>query len=139
MRRNGETNPVTILVVIALAGLGFFLFHVAPIYLDNLNVKEIVGQAFNNYFIEGEDRARTMLLVRMNEREKSVTHSEYDDSGEVVVKPGYGITPEQVEFDFDEKEKILTVRLTYERVVLFSPLKKFKVYRFVVEKKGKRL
>ena len=139
MRRNGETNPVTILVVIALGAAGFFAFHVAPVYLDNLDVKEVVGQAFNNYFIEGEERARTILLTRLNQREKSVTHSEEDEAGNIITVPGYGIEPEQFEFEFDEKEKILTARLTYDRVVVFSPLKKFKVFHFVVEKKGKRL
>lgn len=130
-----ETNPVTVLLVIALAGAGFYGFHVAPLYLDNLEVKEAAAEAFNTWIVEGEERARFKLMLRLNGKGTGY-HHEIDDDGVEQVKPGLGIPDEQVTFDFDDGKRVLTVSIAYTRLVQFKPLEKRKTYSFSVMKSG---
>ncbi|PZR16100.1 MAG: hypothetical protein DI536_07345 [Archangium gephyra] len=137
MRRNGETNPVTWIVVLALIGVGFYGFHVGPVYMDNLEVKEAASEAFNVYFNDGEDLARRKLIIRLNEKNFG-THLEVDENGVESWKPGLGIDPERVTF-VEGGDGTLRVTVSYDRVVIFSPLKKRKTFHVSAEKVGKRL
>lgn len=137
MRRNGETNPVTWIVVLALAGAGFYGFHVGPVYMDNLEVKEAAAEAFNVYWNENEDSARAKLVSRLNQKNQS-KHLEVDENGVEAWKPGLGIDPERVTFT-EGGDGTLTVRVNYDRVVIFSPLKKRKTFNVTAEKVGKRV
>lgn len=137
MRRNGETNPVTIIVLVLIAAAGFYAFHVVPVYMDNLDVRTYVGEAFSQYWLQGEASARANLIITMNDKQKAVSHVGLNKRGEREVMMGYGIEPEDVKFTLDERTKVVTVRLEYDRVVTFAPLKKYKVFHFVVEKSGK--
>ena len=139
VRNNGETNPGTVLFFVALAVAGFYGFHVVPIHFDNLEVKEASVEAFNAWFSKGEKAAQDGLVMRLNEKNPDVTHFEVAEDGSTSLKPGFGITPEQVSFVFDEDKKILTVRVAYDRVVEFKPLKKRKTFHLVAEKTGKEL
>ena len=139
MRKNGETNPVTILLFIAIAGVAFFAFHVGPLYIDNLEAREAANEGFNNYFLRNEVYARDMLLARLNDRSPNTSHYAIDDNGNEVVRPGYGLTQDNLSFIYNEQSKELTVRIEYDRMVVFSPLKKRKIYHLIAEKKGKRL
>ncbi|MGV3625539.1 MAG: hypothetical protein ACO1OB_32310 [Archangium sp.] len=136
MRRNGETNPVTWLVVLALIGAGFYGFHVGPVYMDNLEAKEAASEAFNVYWNDGEDIARKKLVIRLNEKGIG-NHLEVDENGVETWKPGLGIDPERV--TFVEQGGTLRVTVSYDRVVVFSPLKKRKTFHVTAEKVGKRL
>lgn len=138
MRRNGETNPGTILAVVALLCGGFYVFHAGPVYTGNLEVKEAVGEAFNKYFLDGEVVARDMLLIRLNVKAKDQTHLEVDEEGTETWEPGFGIQDDNVTFTYDEKDKRLTVRVEYDRVVDFKPLKYRKVFHVVAEKSGQQ-
>ncbi len=134
-----ETNPVTVLVLIALVGAGFYGFHVAPLYLDNMEVKEACDEAFNAYIQQGEGPARHRLMIRLNVKnlvnEKVIGwHFAVDDDGVETIKPGLGLTDEQVTFDFDDQTRKLTVAVNYTRTVQFNPLKKRKTYRFSAQK-----
>ncbi|MFT3708305.1 MAG: hypothetical protein QM817_11685 [Archangium sp.] len=137
LRRNGETNPVTWIVVILLAAAGFYIFHVGPVYMGNLEMKEAASEAFNYYWTNGEDAARSKLLNRMNVINADTLHLEVDEDGVEAWKPGYGITEEMV--TFIENEKKLTVRVEYDRWVEFKPLKKRKKFHLIAEKTGTRL
>ena len=64
MRRNGETNPGTIVAIIAVALGAFYGVWVAPVYWDNLEVKEAVTEAFNVYWVSGENEARVKAFAR---------------------------------------------------------------------------
>lgn len=135
MRKNGETNPGTIIFLVIVTAIGFYGFHVLPVYYGNLEVKEAVGEAFNAYFSSSEKVAQEGLMMRLN-RNADVSHLEIDESGAESLKPGYGVSEDNVSFTFDQNTGQLAVRLTYDRIVEFKPLKKRKTYHFVVEKTG---
>lgn len=136
MRRNGESNPVTWIVVLALIGAGFYGYHVGPVYMDNLEVKEAAAEAFNVYWTDGETVARRKLIIRLNEKGFG-THLEVDENGVESWKPGLGIDPERV--TFTDSAGTLRINVSYERVVIFTPLKKRKTFQVSAEKVGKRL
>lgn len=135
VRRNGETNPVTILIIIAVAAAGFYGYHVAPVYMDNMEAKGAVEQAFNVYWLEGEKNAKDKLLIRLNEKGVG-NHLVVDENGVESWRSGLGIDPDNVVFD--ESNGKLSVRVTYDRVIQFDPLKKRKTFHIVAEKVGKR-
>lgn len=138
MRKNGESNPVTILVIIALVAAGFYVFHVGPLYMDNLDAKEAAAEGFNNYFNDGMEAARARMLIRLNAKSPGTSHYELDKEGVESIQPGFGLTEDNVTFTFDEHDKRLTVRIEYDRIVEFAPFKKRKVYHLIAEKTGTR-
>lgn len=140
VRNNGESNPATYVLLVLLALVGYYAYFVVPVYLDNLEVKEAVSEAHNGWFTEGgRAQSRDRLLVRLNQRNPDVTHFEVDEAGVETEKPGFGITQEQVSFDYDESSKRLTIRVEYDRIVTFVPFKKRKTYHFVVERTGAQI
>ncbi len=137
MRNHGESaNPVTYLMFLALGAAGFYAFHVGPLYYDNIAAKDAVGECWSTYILKGEKFAVEQLLVRLNAKSPDTSHIETNEEGVESVVPGYGVKPEQVTIDFDEKSRKLTVRLEYDRIVDFKPFKKRKVYHLVAEKTG---
>jgi hypothetical protein len=137
LRRNGETNPVTWIVVVLLIGAGFYGYHVGPVYMGNMEMKEAAAEAFNVYWSEGEKTALDKLLIRVNSPKTGVTHLEVDEDGVESWKDGFGITSEMV--TFTEVGGKLTVRVEYDRYVDFKPLKKRKKFHLIAEKTGTRL
>ncbi len=135
MRNNGETNPGTYVVVALLAAAGFYVYHVAPVYWDNMEAKEAASEAVSVYVLSGEEVARNGLLYRLNNNQ-SVSHFEVDEEGVESIKPGYGLEPENITIDVDEKTKKIVVRIEYNRIIEFSPLKKRKNFHLVAEKIG---
>lgn len=127
---------MTFLVLLALAAAGFYVFHVGPVYMGNFDVKEKVGGAFNRFFFDGEDNAKKSLLNQLNDLSTDVQHLEVDEEGNEKWVPGYGVDPDNVTFDYNESTKSLTVRVTYDRVVDFKPLKYRKVFHLTAEKSG---
>jgi hypothetical protein len=137
VRNHGESaNPVTYLFLLALAGVAFWGYHVGPLYLDNLEAKDAAGEAWSTYLLKGEDYALNQMLVRLNNKNPGTSHYEVDDEGVESVKPGFGVTKDNITFDMNEETKTLSVRLEYDRIVEFKPLKKRKIYHLVAEKKG---
>ncbi len=136
MRNDGETNPVTYLVVALLAGAIFYAYHVGPLYIDNLEAREAAAEAYNVYMLSGEATALQKLLIRLNAKSPNTSHYEVDEEGVESVKPGYGLTEDNVKITFDEASRKLTVRIEYDRIVEFAPLKKRKSYHLVAEKTG---
>ncbi len=135
MRNNGETNPGTYVAVVLIAAVGFYCFHVAPVYWDNLEAKEAASEALSVYILKGEKPARDGLLFRLN-NVQTVSHYEVDDEGVESIKPGYGLNEDNVVITADEKLNKIIVRVEYDRIVEFAPLKKRKQYHLVAEKIG---
>jgi hypothetical protein len=136
VRSNGETNPATILLVVALAAAGFYGFHVVPLYLDNLEVREACDQSFNVYVLEGEASARDKLMQRLNGSRGIGWHFAENDEGQEVKQVGLGVKESDVTIDFDSQSKQLLVRVEYQRTIQFKPLKTRKTYRFSAQKSG---
>lgn len=123
---------MTVLVVLALAAAGYYGWHVVPLYMDNVDVREAADQAFNVYVLDGEKAASEMLMLRLNG--KIGWHYEVDDEGVEQVKPGLGLTEDNYLIEFDEKTRKLTVRIEYQRTIEFAGLKKRKTYPFLAQK-----
>ena len=136
MRKNGETNPVTYLLVVLIAAALFYAFHVGPVYWDNLTVKEAAQEAVNVYILNGEDAAKAGMLSRLNVKSPETSHFEVDADGVESEKPGFGLTEDNVTFTLDEHTKKLTLRVEYDRTIQFKPLKKRKTYHLMIEKVG---
>jgi hypothetical protein len=137
VRNHGDSiNPVTYVVLLAVAGALFYGYHVGPLYLDNLEAKDAVGEAWATYLQRGEDYSMNQLLVRLNAKNPGTSHYEVDDEGVESIKPGFGVTKDNVTIEFDEASRMLKVRLEYDRIVEFKPLKKRKIYHLIAEKKG---
>ncbi len=136
MRKNGETNPVTYVFVVLFAALAFYAFHVAPLYWDNLKAKEAAAEAFSVYLLSGEDVAIQNMLIKLNARSPDTSHYEVNEEGVESIQPGYGLTEDNVKVILDEANKKLTIRIEYDRIVEFKPLKKRKSYHLVAEKIG---
>jgi hypothetical protein len=139
VRRNGETNPVTVVLVLALAGAGFYVYHVAPVYMDNMEAKEAATECFNTYWSDGPEVARNRLLNRLNGAKSGTSHLTTDENGVEVVVPGLGLENEQVTIVLQPETRKLTVRIEYERTIRFAPLKKYKKFHLVAEKVGTQL
>ena len=139
VRRNGETNPVTVLLVLALVGASFYVYHVAPVYMDNMEAKEAASECFNTYWSEGRDRALDRLLNRLNNAKSGTSHLASDENGVEVVVPGLGLERDQIAILENKDTRTLTVRIEYERTIRFAPLKKYKKFHLVAEKVGTQL
>ena len=133
MRNNGETNPATYLVGAVLIAVGFYVYHVAPVYWGNLEAKEAAAQAAGVYVLSGEKAAVDGILFRLNNN-REVKHLEVKEDGTEEWKDGYGILEDNVLVKLDESTKKLTVRIEYDRFVDFAPLKKRKKFHLVAEK-----
>ena len=136
MRNNGETNPGTYVFLVLVAAAGFYVFHVAPLYWDNLEAKDAANEAFAVWQMKGEKVAHDNLMARLNLKSTGTSHYEVDADGVESIKPGYGVTDDNVTIAFDESTRKLTVRIEYDRIVEFAPLKKRKSYHLVAEKTG---
>jgi hypothetical protein len=137
VRNHGDSiNPVTYILLLAIAGALFYGYHVGPLYLDNLEAKDAVGEAWSTHILKGEEFAVNQMLVRLNQKNPGTSHYEVDEDGLETIKPGFGVTKDNVTVEWDENTRMLKVRLEYDRIVEFKPLKKRKIYHLVAEKKG---
>lgn len=134
MRSNGETNPATIIVAVALIGAAYYGFFVVPLYLDNLEVREACDEAFNVYVLQGEDMARQKLMFRLNGPRGIGWHFETDEDGDEVKKVGLEVNEDDVTVKFDDKTKELLVRVEYTRTIQFKPFEKRKTYPFSAQR-----
>lgn len=133
-----DTNPLTVLLVVAVLGGLFYGFHVGPLYLDNLDVKEACQMAINTWTSEDNlVKGQGALNKRLNMSDLG-WHFGEDDDGLEVIKPGLGIPDENMVLEEDDSGLERTCRVTYSRTIQFSPLKKRKTYPFVVQVKQVR-
>jgi hypothetical protein len=136
MRATGKVNFVGVLMLAALAGGVYWLMTFGMLYVDHYEVKEAVAVAYNKWLQVTPDRIRTELKNDLDSL-KFGTHEEVDKgSGETRVKPGLGITDEQIVIEEDLVRKWVRVTVTYDRKVQLVPTQKTRVVRFVAEKKG---
>jgi hypothetical protein len=140
MKPSGKVNPVSVLALLALGGATYWAILFLPVYYDNLEVKEALDAAFSQARVEGEERAKTWLMRRLNGVTPGQgtlgTHLEVDEDGVERELPGLGVPEENVTFTWDDRESTLTLRVEYDRVVVLKPSDKRKVLHFVAEKKG---
>jgi hypothetical protein len=134
----GETNPYTILLLLGLAVAGYFGFYYIPFWLDHLEVREAVDQAYNVAILEGEESAKSRLLMRLNSgtggNPPVGEHFEVNEDGVEEIKKGLGLTEEQIVITNNPPN--LSIRIDYARTFVMKPSEKRRVVRFSFEKKG---
>lgn len=132
----GKVNPISVLVIAALIGGGWYGFIVVPLYFDNLDVREAFDQALNVTVLEGVDRGRASAMNRINGQ--IGWHYQIDEeTGKELVAPGLGVDPESLEIEVDTQAKEMTGHFEYTRVVQLKPFEKRKSYHYVHDKKVK--
>ena len=132
----GETNPFSVLLLLALAAGGWWLYVFGPVYWDNLEVKDAVAKSVNQAVLEGDANAQITLLIQLN---RTVGwHYQVDEETQAEqVKAGLGLEKEQVLVKTDSDAKMITVRVEYDRTFQLVPFKQRKTLHFVVLKQGK--
>lgn len=132
MRTVGKTNPLTVLLVLAVGFGAWWGFLFIPVYLDQMEVKEATRQILN---LIPQSRspidAAANPLFRLNSQVG--WHFVVDEeTGVETVAPGLGLTvDDNVTVDVDTAAKLVTVRIEYDRVVQWKPLQRRKTLHFV--------
>lgn len=136
MRASGKVNVIGLAIVGAfVAGLYWVTFF-GPLYLDNLDVKELAQGAYGQRGrIKGE-LIRADLIAKLSGL-RIGTHETYDNAtGQWKVVEGLGIPDEDVVVEDDTVRKTLLVRVTYARKIVLWPTKKERKVPFLVEFRG---
>jgi hypothetical protein len=107
---------------------------IAPLYVDNLDVKEAVGAAHNlsgrvsnDGQLRNEIRNRTMHLA---------SHYEKDIYGRTNLVKGLGLKDEQIIIERNPITQNVRIEVNYERQVQLKPIQKWRVMRFKVVREG---
>lgn len=125
-----------VMVAALLAGV-YSVVIFAPIYLDHMDAKDLVNSTFNQFRELGSAEQMQGELIRRFLEVPWETHPVENEYGEVTQKKGMLLDPEQVFVEFDDRTKVLHVRIQYERKVKLKPADKIHVMKFVLERKEK--
>ena len=124
-----------VMVAALLAGL-YAVIMFAPIYIDHMDAKDLVNSTFNQFREFGPEQFKIELLRRFLNVQWE-THRVENEYGEVTMEKGLLLDPEQVLVEFDDRTKVLHVRVEYERRVVLKPTDKVHVMKFVIERNEK--
>lgn len=136
MKPRGKVNPVSVLVLLGIAGGIYWAVMYVPLYLDNLDVREAVDTAISRFHTTGPAAAETWLHQRLTQRTTLGvigSHPELDDDGVEQIVPGLDVDPDNITFDWDERNSELTVRVEYDRVIRLKPTQERRTVHFVVQ------
>lgn len=130
----GAVSLFSLVLLLGLAAGGYCVWLFAPVYLDNLDVREASTASFNRMAVDGDnERVRTYLLSRTK---RIGTHWEAE-GGTHVEKPGLDLTDSDVIVERDPTEHTGRVQVDYQREVKLWPTERFVSVDFHVEKAGK--
>jgi len=119
----------------ALAAL-YAVVMFGPLWIDHMAAKDLVNSTFNQFRDLGPDQFKGELIRKLNFVDWA-SHQEQDEDGSMKDVRGLGLTDEDVITDFEERTKILSVKVTYTRRVVFKPTDRFRVFKFSIERKEK--
>lgn len=107
-----------------------------PLWIDHFAAKDLVNSTFNQFRELGPDQFKIELLRKLNLVDWA-THQEQDDYGAMRDAPGLGLTDDDVFVEFEDRTKILWVKVNYTRRVVLKPTDKVRVFKFSIERKEK--
>jgi hypothetical protein len=108
----------TLAVLAAIASAIYVAAKVVPVYVDNLDVKEAVGAAFN---LAGRNNNDSILRAEIRERTSRMgSHVETDKWGADQVVPGLGLTDDQIVIERSRVTDNVRIEVTYQREVDLS-------------------
>lgn len=134
MTPRGGVNVLGVLLVFGLVAGAYWLYVYSPVYLDNLDVREGVAEAYN---IRSSRDGDLRVAIQRHANDPGVGwHREDDGWGYVKIVGGLGITDDQITIERDEVNNRITIRVTYSREVQLKPTAQVRHVKFVVEKVG---
>ncbi|MDP1915204.1 MAG: hypothetical protein Q8L14_03085 [Myxococcales bacterium] len=107
-----------------------------PLWLDHFDAKDLVNSTFNQFRELGPEQFKAELLRKLNLVEWA-THKAPDEDGVMQDVKGLGLTDDDIFVEFEERTKILWVKVTYTRRVVLKPTEKVRVFKFTIERKEK--
>lgn len=123
------------LLLLALLAGGVYLGVVfIPFYVDNLDVKEAVAAAHNRAAQRAPDSTLRNTIIERTSQMGS--HWEVDQYDNDVLKPGLGLTEEQILIERSEVTGSVRIEVEYERQVRLVPTDRVHTLRFHVVKDG---
>ncbi len=123
------------LVFLSLIAAGIYaLVMIVPFYVDHLDVKEAVAVAHN---LSGRNTNDGRLRNEIRQRTSQMAnHWERDQYDNDVLKPGLGLTDDQIIIERSGVTQNVRIAVSYERQVLLKPTNYVYTLHFTAEKEG---
>jgi hypothetical protein len=134
VRASGKISLSGLVFLAVVSGVVYGIALFAPLYVDNLDVKEAVLAAHNL-----ANRVRNDGQLRLEIRNRTMhtaNHYEEDGYGGVKLVKGLGLKDEQIIIERNPVTQNLRIEVNYERQVQLKPTQRVKVVRFSVVREG---
>jgi hypothetical protein len=136
MRRHpsGKVSFGGLLLLALVAGAVYAGVMIAPVYVDNFDVKEAATIAFNR-IPQGisDESIRALILERTG---RVGNHWERDQYDRDILVPGLGLTEEQIHIERSGVSAHVRIQVDYSRRVRFKPSNVVRTVNFHVVKEG---
>ena len=128
----GAVNPLSVLVILAIAVAIYCVAIFSGAYLDNIDVTDAVVSAYNQ---TGQVPDEQIINVLRDKLKRIGTHREPNEDGEVVEVMGLGAQDEDVTYERNP-DNTVTVQVRYVREVRLKPTSRWTKIRFTAKKAG---
>lgn len=130
----GRVSLGTLVFLSLLGGVIYAAVTFVPFYVDNLDVKEAVTMAHNR---SGKVKNDAALRHLIRERTSQMgSHWGRDEFDRDVLKPGLGLTDEQILIERSSVSDDVRIQVDYERQVRLKPTNRYHTLRFTVVTEG---
>lgn len=131
-RPRGAVNPLSVLVILAIAAAIYYVAIFSPVYLDNIDVTDAVVSAYNQSGQVPDEQIKGVLRDKLK---RIGTHREPNADGELEEKMGLGVPDEDVVYEVNP-DNTVTVQVKYFREVRLKPTGKWTKVKFSPSKHG---
>jgi hypothetical protein len=128
----GAVNPLSVLIILAIAVAIYCVAIFSGAYLDNVDVTDAVVSAYNQ---TGQIPDQQIIDGIKGKLARIGTHRELNENGELVEVLGLGVTDEDVIYEINP-DNTVTVTVRYVREVRLKPTGKWTKLRFAPTKRG---
>lgn len=129
----GSVNPLSVLAIAGIATAIYCLVIFAPVYMEHLDVVDVVASAFNQVGVRRDDTIQEELKGRLL---GIGTHRELNEDNELVEVRGLGVADEDVIYEINPAEKTALIEVRYVREVRLKPTSRWTKLRFTAKKAG---
>jgi hypothetical protein len=131
---SGKVSFGGLVLLLLVAGVVYLGVMLAPVYVDNFDVKEAATIAFNR-IQQGldDDGIRALILERTG---RVGNHWERDQFDRDVLVPGLGLTEEQIHIERSGVTEHVRIQVDYSRRVRLKPSNMVRTVNFHVVKEG---
>jgi hypothetical protein len=131
---SGKVSFGGLVLLLLVAGVIYLGVMLAPVYVDNFDVKEAATIAFNR-IQQGldDDGIRALILERTG---RVGNHWERDQFDRDILVPGLGLTEEQIHIERSGVTGHVRIQVDYSRRVRLKPSNMVRTVNFHVVKEG---